>query len=318
MKALAEFETGYLGERRADGTLDNFSSQRNRPKWRYAVFVAALLHDAGKVFNVAVEADGARWSPLTESLTNFLDQHPAATVTWRSDPVISEKHAALNALLAAKLLTPEDLAYIAPVRFVPLMEALSSKRALDGNEISRFLKPADRQSAREGLAAVREHADDKVAHFLRALQALMRSGTLKVNSSQGQVYMQGERAAVVVPSSLYPIRQFLRGEQVALPENIALYNLLRDRGVAEANAQGRVVKRMHVRVGEWQAASLTALVLPAHRLFSDNERQSLRVDVMFEEIAEATPTEKDSVPGEARPMSERGREPPDSADVVEF
>src|SRR5712692_2311324 len=55
VKALAEFETGYLGERRPDGTLDNFSSQRNRPKWRYAVFVAALLHDAGKVFNVRVE-----------------------------------------------------------------------------------------------------------------------------------------------------------------------------------------------------------------------------------------------------------------------
>lgn len=316
VKALAAFEAGYLGERRADGTLDNFSSHRHRPKWRFAVFVTALLHDAGKVFNVVVAEGSDVWSPLKESLAAFIERHPKATVTWRGDPVVSEKHATLNGLIAARVLTPEDLAYLEPRRFVPAMEALTADREISGNEVSRFIKPADRSSAREGLAAVREHADDKVAHFLRGLRALIQAGTLKVNTPQGQMYVNAERAALVVPSSLYPLRQFLHGEQVTLPENIALYNLLRDRGVAEANELGRVVKRLHVRVGDWQAASLTAIVLPTARLFSDDERSRLRTDVMFEESAEPS-APKDAASDETSPPARAGP-PPDPPGVLTF
>jgi hypothetical protein len=52
LKALEEFEGNIIMERRTDGSVDSFGSSRNRPRWQYATFIAALCHDLGKVFDL--------------------------------------------------------------------------------------------------------------------------------------------------------------------------------------------------------------------------------------------------------------------------
>src|SRR5438105_883938 len=64
LKALEEFEGNIIMERRTDGSVDSFGSSRNRPRWQYATFIAALCHDLGKVFDLEVRGGEQRWCPL--------------------------------------------------------------------------------------------------------------------------------------------------------------------------------------------------------------------------------------------------------------
>jgi hypothetical protein len=52
LHALEEFEGNIIIERKPDGSVDSFRSARNRPRWQYASFIAALCHDLGKVFDL--------------------------------------------------------------------------------------------------------------------------------------------------------------------------------------------------------------------------------------------------------------------------
>ena len=45
LKALEEFEGNMKMEQRPDGSVDSFRSSRNRSRWQYATFIAALCHD---------------------------------------------------------------------------------------------------------------------------------------------------------------------------------------------------------------------------------------------------------------------------------
>ena len=50
LKALEEFEGNMKMEQRSDGSVDSFRSSRNRSRWQYATFIAALCHDLGNLF----------------------------------------------------------------------------------------------------------------------------------------------------------------------------------------------------------------------------------------------------------------------------
>ena len=66
LKALEEFEGNMKMERRPDGSVDSFRSSRNRSRWQYATFIAALCHDSGKLFELEVRGKGETWCPLDE------------------------------------------------------------------------------------------------------------------------------------------------------------------------------------------------------------------------------------------------------------
>jgi Putative helicase len=71
LKALEEFEGSMKMERRPDGSVDSFRSSRNRSRWQYATFIAALCHDLGKLFDLEVRSKarpGARCMSLTMPL----------------------------------------------------------------------------------------------------------------------------------------------------------------------------------------------------------------------------------------------------------
>src|SRR5437016_14030340 len=64
LKALEEFEGNIIMERKPDGSVDSFRSARNRPRWQYATFIAALCHDLGKLFDLEVRGGEQRSCPL--------------------------------------------------------------------------------------------------------------------------------------------------------------------------------------------------------------------------------------------------------------
>ncbi len=70
LKALEEFEGNMMMARRPDGSVDSFRSSRERPRWQYATFIAALCHDVGKLFELEVRGKRETWCPLA-SLTRI-------------------------------------------------------------------------------------------------------------------------------------------------------------------------------------------------------------------------------------------------------
>src|SRR5581483_11445117 len=71
LKALEEFEGNMKMEQRPDGSVDSFRSSRNRSRWQYATFIAALCHDLGKLFELNVRFKDETWCPLDDTLFHF-------------------------------------------------------------------------------------------------------------------------------------------------------------------------------------------------------------------------------------------------------
>src|SRR5947208_8376288 len=83
LKALEEFEGNMKMERRPDGSVDSFRSSRNRPRWQYATFIAAVCHDLGKLFDLEVRGKGNKWCPIHEPYGEFAHQDAGRVLALR-------------------------------------------------------------------------------------------------------------------------------------------------------------------------------------------------------------------------------------------
>jgi conjugal transfer pilus assembly protein TraI len=86
------------------------------PRWHYAVFLAALCHDAGKpVTDLAVTSrDGEKvWNPFVEDLYSWANRHGVDRyfLHWRENR--AKKHTAISSLIAERIISQKGLAWIA-------------------------------------------------------------------------------------------------------------------------------------------------------------------------------------------------------------
>jgi hypothetical protein len=266
VKMLEEFEGHIIMERKADGSVDSFQSARNRPRWQYASFLAALCHDLGKVFDVEVRCGQQRWFPLDRTYQDFARRmEQAPSVVWREDRE-GGAHAVLSALLLHHLLTPEDFDYLGLSRVVDLAESLAESHARNKvSPLARVVSKLDQASVEEAHASMAQEADSKIGHFLRALQALIRSSQVGVNFAGGQIYVMGKRTAVVVPVAVNLARDYLKVQKIGLPPNTCLYNMLRQARLVEADRAGHCVRKIKV-AGKFGSIELSALIFPTEKV----------------------------------------------------
>ncbi|HEX5483788.1 MAG TPA: TraI domain-containing protein [Terriglobia bacterium] len=267
LKMLEEFEGNIIMERRADGSVDSFQSARNRPRWQYACFLAALCHDLGKLFDIEIRQGERVWFPLQQTYCDFIKAHrgQAPDIHWREDREHGA-HATLSALLLHHLLTPEDFEYLGIQRIVHLAESLAETHARSqASPMAHIVSKLDQASADDAQVSLAHESDSKVSHFLQALTELIKSGELGVNFVGGQVYAMAERTAVVVPLAVNMARDYLRGEKIVLPPNTHLYNLLRSARLVEADRQGHSVRKVKI-AGRGGSISLNALVFSTERI----------------------------------------------------
>src|SRR2546423_5774483 len=124
LKALEEFEGNIIMERRPDGSVDSFRSSRNRPRWQYATFIAALCHDLGKLFDLEVRGKGETWCPLDERYGDFGRRTKSPVASWRPDREHGV-HAQSSLVLLHHVITREDMNYLSAPRFKHLVSCLS-------------------------------------------------------------------------------------------------------------------------------------------------------------------------------------------------
>jgi hypothetical protein len=263
---LEAFEGNIMMERKPDGSVDSFRSSRNRPRWQYATFIAALCHDLGKLFDLELRTEERRWYPLQQTYADFVrvDRKPL-TISWKPERQ-KGAHALLSCFLIHHLLSPEDADYLGLPRFIHIAETLvGSHSRTKGSPIGQTLKKADQSSVERAHVSLAARPDSKIGLFLEALEELISGGQLRVNVLGGQVYVSGEKTAVVVPLALDLARDRLIERKVVLPPNIHFYDMLRNANLVEADKVGHCVRQIKVP-GKRGSVSLSALIFPTEKV----------------------------------------------------
>jgi hypothetical protein len=260
LKALEEFEGSMKMERRPDGSVDSFRSSRNRSRWQYATFIAALCHDLGKLFDLEVRSKGQTWCPLHEPYDAFGRRTKTPVASWRSDRQYGA-HAWSSLALLHHVVSCEDLAYLGAPRlwhvFASLAEGHSKEPA---SPLSQTVSRADQASVEQAQPAIAMRPDSKAGLLLQAFHELITDGEMGVNVPGGQVYVEGGKAAVVVPVAIDLARDRLKVREIKLPPNNDLYDILRNARLVDADEAGRSVRKIKVPGRQANMIPLSALV----------------------------------------------------------
>jgi Putative helicase len=265
LKALEEFEGNMIMERRPDGSVDGFRSSRNRPRWQYASFIAALCHDLGKLFELEVRGRGETWCPLDEPYAEFGRRTMMPVANWRPDREHGA-HAKLSSFAMHHVLSRADIAYLGLPRFVHMASCLSDEHSSGSTSpMSQVVSRSDQASVEQAQPSIATRPGSKVGLLLQALEELITNGALGVNVPGAQVYVEGDRAAVVVPVAVSMARDHLSTKRIVLPPNSNLYNLLRSARLVDADQAGRSVRRIKLQ-GRQGPISLSALIFPTDKV----------------------------------------------------
>jgi Putative helicase len=285
LRALEEFAGTTITERRPDGTRDSFQTARNKPRWQYAAFIAALCHDIGKLLEMELRIGDTRWRPFEEPYLEFVQRcRKSPTLTWKPEREHGD-HALLSpSLLFRQLLTPDDIDYLGASRIKKITATLvGSHDTLDTDDpVSRAVSKADQASVERAHPAIAEHPDSKVGWFLRILQEMIVNGEINVNMRGGQVFVSGNKTAVVMPAVLFLVRERLRTmHDITLPENCHLYNLLRNSNLVDADAAGKCVRAIKATT-DGHTVSLKALIFPTDKVIPKSILPTLPKTTQFE------------------------------------
>src|SRR6266699_3744196 len=291
LKALEEFEGNMKMEQRPDGSVDSFRSSRNRPRWQYATFIAALCHDLGKLFELEVRGKAETWCPLDEPYAQFGRRSRTPIASWRPEREHGA-HAKLSSFLMHHILSRADIGYLGLPRFVHLATCLSDgHRGASASLLSQTVSRADQASVEQAQPAIAAQPDNPVSLLLQALRELIANGALGVNIPGGQVYVVGDKLAVVVPVAVSQARDRLMARQIKLPPNTNLYNMLRSARLVEADQTGRSVRKIALQ-GSKGPISLSALILPTEKVVSKQILSTLpptHFEIDTEPAPDATP-----------------------------
>jgi hypothetical protein len=265
LEALEEFEGNIVMERRPDGSVDSFQSSRNRPRWQYATFVAALCHDLGKLFDLEVRGKGELWCPIEEPYVQFGRRTKTPVASWNPERVHGT-HAKLSGFLMGHVMTREDIAYLGLPRLAHLGSCLSEGHSSGTSSLlSQMVSRGDQASVEQAQPAIAAQPESKVGLLLSTFHELITSGEMGVNIPGGQVYVEGDKTAVVVPIAVSLARDRLKPRLIVLPTNTHLYNMLRNARLVDADDAGHSVRRIKIQ-GKHGLVSLSALIFPTEKV----------------------------------------------------
>src|SRR5260370_5995683 len=228
LKALEEFEGNMKMGQGPDGSVDSFRSSRNRSRWQYATFLAALCHDLGKLFELEVRGKGETWCPLDEPYAQFGRRTKTPVANWRPEREHGA-HAKLSSFLMHHILSRADITYLGLPRFVHLAACLSDGHSGESaSPLGQTVSRADQASVEHTQPAIAAQPNKPVSLFLQALHELIESGALAVNKPGAQVYVEGDKAAVLVPVDVSQARERLMPRHINLPPHPTLSTILRN------------------------------------------------------------------------------------------
>jgi len=300
LKMLEEFEKMLFADVPPNAAVIKIPADSRQ--LQYLCFLAGLGHDLGKLFDMDLRAGDRRWSPLHETYAEFLRHIEVEPVLMWNEDRVRGSHAQFSPWLMHHLLSPADIRFIGLERLRQLTAALTGTHGGDqSTPLARVVSKLDQESVEQAAPEwMTKRPDSKVNQFIHALRDLISEGQLSVNTPGAPVYVTGDKAAVVVPRSISVSRDFLRRENnLRLPSNHHLYDLLAQAEVVEADGNRQCVKRIRVP-GKRGPVELSALIFNQDTIIPQGILPTLP-KVTFELVPEPKQTSKSAHTREETP-----------------
>lgn len=227
---------------------DQDKQEAERHVWTFAIFVAALLHDAGKRITMCrlIFPDNTILQPFDAISKHSGRNYRIAFI----DTKYYALHETLGATLMGWLLNPIALNYLLP-RLHIMQEVLDYiHESEEQGIIGKILKTADRHSTGGSLAhsKTRRFAGAELLNIgerlMTQLRQLLASNHFVINRSNGNVYTTGQGYTYILSKILADdLRESLREQgQTDIPsDNLRIFDILQESGFAETNTDGQIM-----------------------------------------------------------------------------
>lgn len=217
----------------------------DEPIWRFAIFVAAIGHDVGKVvadIEVFDHTGTRRWNPFEETLVNWALRHQLNTYHPRwNEKRVHRAHEAMSAVLLSRLLDPEHFAYLAHGAREILMHVATTVAGVATNEnpLYNVVTAADHASVSASLTSNSKIVDGMEVgispseRFIDTVIRLLHEGW-QVNQPGARVLVDKEHCYLQWPNAYDDIKAKLEREGVSDVFTTSDYtaSLLIDSGMA--------------------------------------------------------------------------------------
>lgn len=207
---------------------DPESIRGEEDRWRFGVFIAALIHDAGKLIGdveTVYTTDGAHF---THWQAWYGPMPMGAQYVYRYPPQTEKKQQGLHERLSITLLpyvvTPNAAAWLRdkPQLMAQLMGTLAEARA-EGGVIREIIKKADHGSTGANLKQTTGTQSETIPQHQLLLNALVRlsgDGTLKRNQPGAPLWVTEHVTWVVGKAAMDAVRMKLKEEgHKSLPQS---------------------------------------------------------------------------------------------------
>lgn len=150
IKALVNLKAENKKYRNADGVPDNLLTERSRRKDNIMVFMGAILHDIGKIFDFEIQdGDGIKFDPYIETLYEWLNKKKRNEYKFRWVPGRGSDHNKKGLYLIQKMFDIRTVHIIGIDRYVDIIEGQSRGLEVINSETCKYVHEADKASAYE-------------------------------------------------------------------------------------------------------------------------------------------------------------------------
>lgn len=218
--------------------------REQEPCWRFAVCLAALLHDLGKPLSDVVvtnKAGSTEWNPYAETLLEWATENAVDRYFLRWNKGRHQRHERLATLALNMILTPAVRRYLrgpGPDLMKAVVEAISGTSAL--HPVTQLVLKADQESVKRDLRESRLSIDEHSIglsiepYIIDGIRSLVSSRRWKVNVSGAEVWNLEEGVFIAWRTASQSLVRHLQDKDIPAvphdPDTLADY--LIERGFA--------------------------------------------------------------------------------------
>ena len=264
-------------------------SKRSTPRWTYAVFVATLLHDIGKVLVdqefTLIFPDGRRqqWAPLgTPIAATGAERYILSFVANRQ----YRQHQSLGLSMLGTLVPDEGRTWLSeePDILVALEGICNNKPS--AGIVGKILREADTRSAGSSIGSTLTpnspqqipSATESPIHerIVMGIRQMVLDRIVSTNQTGSCVFHSEGFLWIVVPEFVNRLRDHLASQSVKIPpKNVPIYDILTGSGIAVPSSETRSVhKDMFVRGKDFEV-KLSLLKLDNAKVFPGGAMENL-------------------------------------------
>lgn len=195
-----------------NGNLDSQYNIRNKARILFRTAIQALLHDAGKIFDVKITCNNLEFDIINNNLLDFAIQNPGYKITWKKNR--HNAHIRRNFMVFMDVVSDADRAFIGQENLLIMVDYFMEynpketlKACMDIIQESNLVKSADIKSTTEYLAKsmnIHEPNDEEklVTAFEKAFSDIFHKQGFTMNIKGADIFVMDSHTLFLSPATL--------------------------------------------------------------------------------------------------------------------